>query len=672
MVQTTLASADGNRNGPRSVSPCQITSTPQEHPCPRPASPSSSAASAPTPSTASSPRCCATRRPTGVDPRHRRRPRRAAVLQRGHRRRRTSPPPPPRCASAVAARRPRPRRHPGVQRHHARRAQQRHRLAVPPVRRRRASPASRSASSAPPPRRTAASGRTPTPAARPRIAGAVVVEDVTVSQSAHRGRRAHRPRGARPSCAAAVARLRRVRRRRPSPPEPALDARTPLGSRRGRAARPDRPRAGRARPARRGRRRSSSSSTTSNAPTRRRRRRRRSARSSRSPPTWPAPRAGQLEPLERGASSPLYGVPTAIKDLNLTAGVPHDVRLAGLRRLRAGRLRRRHPGDRGRRAWSASARPARRSSARPATPSPRARRRRSRPWDRDPDGRRLLRRRGRRGGGRAGPGGPGLRRRRLDPDPGLVLRAGRAQADPRADQRSPHVRRPGGSGDGRLDRPDRRATRPRCSTCSPVVGRGIRPGRHLRPGRSSRPATAIPAGFGSLGSSRQSSPTSLSTPSAVGPGRTPRGCSSRSATRSWTSPVPLPPEAVPVFETCWAVLTALSVVPPEQEPLLRPLTRWLTERGRAVSGPEFGLAHRRDAPVRGRRADRAGAVRRRADADARDAAAAGRRDPRRRRPGGRLRGAEGVHARGPRPGTSPACRPSRCRCTGPPTACRSA
>ena len=54
--------------------------------------------------------------------------------------------------------------------------------------------------------------------------------------------------------------------------------------------------------------------------------------------------------------------------------------------------------------------------------------------------------------------------------------------------------------------------------------------------------------------------------------------------------VPLPREAVPVFETCWSVLTALSVVPPEQESLLRPLTRWLTERGRAVSGPDFGLA----------------------------------------------------------------------------------
>jgi amidase len=55
-------------------------------------------------------------------------------------------------------------------------------------------------------------------------------------------------------------------------------------------------------------------------------------------------------------------------------------------------------------------------------------------------------------------------------------------------------------------------------------------------------------------------------------------------------PVPVPPDAVPVFETCWAVLTALSVVPAEREHLLRPLTRWLSERGRAVSGPEFGLA----------------------------------------------------------------------------------
>jgi amidase len=55
-------------------------------------------------------------------------------------------------------------------------------------------------------------------------------------------------------------------------------------------------------------------------------------------------------------------------------------------------------------------------------------------------------------------------------------------------------------------------------------------------------------------------------------------------------PVPMPREAVPTFETCWAVLTALSPAPPGTEELLRPLTRWLSERGRAVSGPEFGLA----------------------------------------------------------------------------------
>lgn len=56
--------------------------------------------------------------------------------------------------------------------------------------------------------------------------------------------------------------------------------------------------------------------------------------------------------------------------------------------------------------------------------------------------------------------------------------------------------------------------------------------------------------------------------------------------------VRLPRDAVPVFETCWAVLTAQSVValPAEARSSLRPLTNWLAERGMAVSGPEFGLA----------------------------------------------------------------------------------
>ncbi len=54
--------------------------------------------------------------------------------------------------------------------------------------------------------------------------------------------------------------------------------------------------------------------------------------------------------------------------------------------------------------------------------------------------------------------------------------------------------------------------------------------------------------------------------------------------------VPLSPEAVPTFEICWSVLTALSTAPPGREAELRPLTRWLQERGQAVSGPELGLA----------------------------------------------------------------------------------
>ena len=55
-------------------------------------------------------------------------------------------------------------------------------------------------------------------------------------------------------------------------------------------------------------------------------------------------------------------------------------------------------------------------------------------------------------------------------------------------------------------------------------------------------------------------------------------------------PVPLPRDAVPVFETCWAVLTALSSAPEGREGALRPLTRWLSERGHRVTGPQLGLA----------------------------------------------------------------------------------
>jgi amidase len=55
-------------------------------------------------------------------------------------------------------------------------------------------------------------------------------------------------------------------------------------------------------------------------------------------------------------------------------------------------------------------------------------------------------------------------------------------------------------------------------------------------------------------------------------------------------PPPLTPDAVPVFETCWAVLSAMSAVPPAQRGLLRPLTRWLADRAAKIPSVDFALA----------------------------------------------------------------------------------
>jgi amidase len=53
---------------------------------------------------------------------------------------------------------------------------------------------------------------------------------------------------------------------------------------------------------------------------------------------------------------------------------------------------------------------------------------------------------------------------------------------------------------------------------------------------------------------------------------------------------PLPPDSVPYFETVWTVLAASWPMPPEQEGMLRPLTRHLRERGAAISGAEYATA----------------------------------------------------------------------------------
>ncbi|MFY0405650.1 amidase [Solicola sp. PLA-1-18] len=53
---------------------------------------------------------------------------------------------------------------------------------------------------------------------------------------------------------------------------------------------------------------------------------------------------------------------------------------------------------------------------------------------------------------------------------------------------------------------------------------------------------------------------------------------------------PLAPTTVPAFETVWAVSATMSPVPPEAETQLRPLSRWLRERGRAASATDLAQA----------------------------------------------------------------------------------
>ena len=47
------------------------------------------------------------------------------------------------------------------------------------------------------------------------------------------------------------------------------------------------------------------------------------------------------------------------------------------------------------------------------------------------------------------------------------------------------------------------------------------------------------------------------------------------------------PEFMEAFEVLWAVLSHAHPVPPEAEPLLAPLTRWWRERGAATSAPQY-------------------------------------------------------------------------------------
>jgi amidase len=56
------------------------------------------------------------------------------------------------------------------------------------------------------------------------------------------------------------------------------------------------------------------------------------------------------------------------------------------------------------------------------------------------------------------------------------------------------------------------------------------------------------------------------------------------------APVPFPVERWLAFGAVWAVGAASIPLPPEADQVLRPLTRWLRERGRATSGVEYAEA----------------------------------------------------------------------------------
>jgi amidase len=54
--------------------------------------------------------------------------------------------------------------------------------------------------------------------------------------------------------------------------------------------------------------------------------------------------------------------------------------------------------------------------------------------------------------------------------------------------------------------------------------------------------------------------------------------------------LPIPPQTIEAFETVWSVASHGAPIDQERESELRPLTRYLRERGRAVTGPQYATA----------------------------------------------------------------------------------
>ena len=255
---------------------------------------------------------------------------------------------------------------------------------------------------------------------------------------------------------------------------------------------------------------------------------------------------------------PLHGVPTAIKDLNLTRGVPDQARVG---RLMAEFVRRiddhvvdaaargRH--DQPRQDGDARVRPALLHRDRHRSAGAHARGTR-------PAGRRFERRRGGRGRGGFAADRAGQRRRRLDPHPGERVRTGRAQ-DRRAD----------GSRAGPLDLdstrlsvlgPLARTVRDAAAFLDAVADPAA---RRPRPAAAAAARRDVPRLVRSRSGAAAHRPVHRladrvprSTRRSARRGSRPARCSPDSATRSRTSRRRYPPEAVPAFETVWAVSAA--------------------------------------------------------------------------------------------------------------------
>ena len=120
---------------------------------------------------------------------------------------------------------------------------------------------------------------------------------------------------------------------------------------------------------------------------------------------------------------------------------------------------------------------------------------------------------------------------------------------------------------GEIDRArDRRHPRPDRPRRGGAARRARRPARR-RPGLGAAAGRALPGRLRPRARAAAHRPLRRAgdhrrrrrSRSASPRGRPRRRCSSRSATRCEDIAVPMPREAVPIFETCWAVLTALSV-----------------------------------------------------------------------------------------------------------------